>query len=105
AKRALKIVSASKVLVSKLIGDVAAGVVVARPAKNAAATRAVPNTPPVTGRSHWRLGRTGAKVVDAADDPDSASSAKPRSRADWNRSSGLFSRQRRTIRSSAGGTE
>jgi hypothetical protein len=36
--------------------------------------------------------------------PDSASKAKPRSRADWNRSRGFFSRQRRTIRSSDGDT-
>ena len=37
------------------------------------------------------------------DSDDSASSANDRSRADWNRSSDAFSRQRRTMRSSAGG--
>src|SRR5687767_1080156 len=43
-----------------------------------------------------------AAVVEAEDPVDSVSRAKARSLADWKRRSGVFSRQRRTIRSREG---
>ena len=45
-----------------------------------------------------------AREAPLASVPESALSAKERSRADWKRCSGFFSRQRRTMRSSAGGS-
>jgi hypothetical protein len=45
-----------------------------------------------------------APLADVPDPLDSASNANAKSRADWKRSSGFFSRQCRTTRSSAGGS-
>ena len=54
-------------------------------------------------RRRMRLGASAATVsLDA--DPRRASSANPTSRADWKRSSGSFSRQRRTTASKPVGT-
>ena len=69
----------------------------ARPAKREAAAR--PSTS--VRRDARRAGRTDAEAVEVAAVSDRA---KARSRADWNRCSGFFSRQRRTIRSSPGAT-
>ena len=71
----------------------------------APATAASTNAPP----SHSKIGvRRGAAAVAraafVASVPESALNANDKSRADWKRCSGLFSRHRRTIRSSAGET-
>ncbi len=64
-------------------------------ATSAAATAAHPSPPARQRRD------PGAAA--GPDSDDSASRANDKSRADWNRSLGCFSRQRRTMRSSAGG--
>src|SRR6266545_5789535 len=48
--------------------------------------------------------RDSGREPERPESVDKASRAKPRSRADWKRRSGFFSRQRRTIFSSAGET-
>lgn len=57
-----------------------------------------------TGRREAATGASSCPVEaeSTPDTPDSVCSWKARSRADWKRSSGFFSRQCRTIRSIAG---
>ena len=72
------------------------------PARNPSA-KAISAASDVTkARRSLRGERTATWVAVVPDIPDRASSAKARSRADWNLSSGAFSRQRRISLSMAG---
>ena len=57
----------------------------------------------IVAARHDRFGAgNAATALELTDVPENASSANATSRAVWNRSAGFFSRQWRTIRSSAG---
>ena len=81
------------------------GVRLARlPAMKNAAASATTARPVARRTSHrFRFPIPAARETDSADSPESASRSKAMSRADWNRSPGVFSRQWPTIRSRAGG--
>ena len=101
--RALKMACGSKVFIEKL-GAAGGAVFSARPAITPAAATAIVKAAATSGDKDRRAGRASAAVVlaPAGLEPDRASIANARSRADWKRSFGFFSRHRRIIRLSAG---
>ena len=102
-KRALTIVCGSKVFIVKCSGAGAVRVN-ERPANTPATAAMTMSAAPIASGCTRRGLTAGATVAPdpAVAVPESASSANATSRADWNRSTGFFSRQCRMMRSIAG---